>query len=499
MSKTSELKKRKMNSNRAKKNHSAIGNISVSMIAQLVSLAVSFVLGIIVPKFITELDYANWQTYVMYIGFVGILHFGIVDGIVLRYSQYDYDQLDHSLIRSQLRIMLVYISAFAALLAVFAIIFLSGVAQILAILLSVGLVIKNYFWFSSSIFQTTLRIKKYAVMVILQRLAQCAVVIALLLSGVDNFVWYCLSEIIGDIVSGIMATVYNKEIVFGKPIKMHDALLEARKNISSGFKLLFANWTAVFILGSAKLAVQLGWDQLVFGKVSFAFSLVNLFLMFVSAVSIVLFPTLKRTEIKELPDLYKRIRSAMTPILFFAMIAYFPFCWILNLWLPAYASSFEFLGILLPIIVFSSRVNLLANNYLKAYRKEKTLLLINLFSLVFGVIIFGIAAYFIKDLMILLYCGILVIAINSFFLELAVSKIINRKFLLSYLVEFILIAGFVLATRAFSLPIGLAVYAGLFTVYMALAGKKFFRAIKRSSNAELSRGNSDSVPDKRDD
>ena len=71
-------------------------NVSLSIAAQVVSLFVAFILNLIVPKFISEYDYAYWQTYVLYASYVGILHFGILDGIVLRYSQFDYDELDIS-------------------------------------------------------------------------------------------------------------------------------------------------------------------------------------------------------------------------------------------------------------------------------------------------------------------------------------------------------------------------------------------------------------------
>ena len=83
-------------------------NIIISITVQLISMAVSFLLTLIVPKFIDEYQYAYWQTYVMYVGYVGILHFGLLDGIVLRYSQYDYEELDKARIRSQLHVMLVF-------------------------------------------------------------------------------------------------------------------------------------------------------------------------------------------------------------------------------------------------------------------------------------------------------------------------------------------------------------------------------------------------------
>ena len=69
-------------------------NVGLSVSAQVISLAVSFIMNLILPKFISEYQYALWQTYLLYIGYVGILHFGLLDGIVLRYSQYDYDELE---------------------------------------------------------------------------------------------------------------------------------------------------------------------------------------------------------------------------------------------------------------------------------------------------------------------------------------------------------------------------------------------------------------------
>ena len=65
-------------------------NIILSLTAQIISVAISFITTLVVPKFIDEIQYANWQTYVLYVGYVGILHFGLLDGLVLRYSKYDY-------------------------------------------------------------------------------------------------------------------------------------------------------------------------------------------------------------------------------------------------------------------------------------------------------------------------------------------------------------------------------------------------------------------------
>ena len=78
-------------------------NVSLSLFAQFVSLAVSFIMGLIVPKFIDEYQYAYWHTFLLYVSYVGVLHFGLLDGIVLRYSQYEYEELDKKQYRGAAR------------------------------------------------------------------------------------------------------------------------------------------------------------------------------------------------------------------------------------------------------------------------------------------------------------------------------------------------------------------------------------------------------------
>ena len=80
-------------------------NITLSISVQIVSLLVGFVLGLIVPKFIDEYQYAYWQMYALYVSYVGIMHFGLLDGLMLRYSKYDYNELDKERVGSQFKLL----------------------------------------------------------------------------------------------------------------------------------------------------------------------------------------------------------------------------------------------------------------------------------------------------------------------------------------------------------------------------------------------------------
>lgn len=458
-------------------------NVVYSILAQIISLAVSFVLTLIVPRFIDEFQYAYWQMYVLYVGYVGVLHFGLLDGLVLRYSKYDYEELEKSKLRSQLIILLVFTSVITVLMALVCMLAVNAPDNVIFILVAVGVITKNLVTYSSYMFQITNRINKYVFLIIAQRLTYGVFVAVLLALKVNDFYWYCIADLCGDLVGIVIGIIFNKELFFGKPTGLKSSFGELKTNISSGIILMMANWSAMLMIGSAKMIIQWRWDELLFGKVSFAFSVSNIFLVFVSAISVVLFPSLQRIEPEKLPSMYKSIRNILFPVLFFLMIFYFVGCWILNLWLPKYSSSLVYLGILLPIIIFSSKVSLLTNNYLKVYRKEKLMLLANFISILLGALLFVLCAYVFNNLTALLCCVVGVIMFNSVISEIFVLKTIKVKIIKEFVFEAVMTVGFILCTCLLSLWIGMAVYSGLFLLYCALNYKSikaiFNRVFKR--------------------
>lgn len=441
-------------------------NVSMSIAAQLVSLFTSFALGFIVPKFISELDYSYWQVFVLYLSYVGILHFGLLDGLVLRYSQYDYEELDKSRILSQFQFMVSFISVTALACCVYACIFMESVSRSILVLVALGMITKNVFTYTSYTFQITNRIGKYAILVIIQRAVYALAVILMLLLGTTQYYWYCIADLLGDITGFIVGMVFNRDLYIGKSLAFKETLKEAKSNISAGVNLMVANFASSFIIGGAKMVIQWRWNSLVFGKVAFSFSVTNLFLTFVTAISVVLFPSLKRTDKSRLPSLYLDIRNIASPLLFVVLLAYFPMSTILEMWLPKYTESLIYLGVLLPTIIFSSKVSLLTNNYLKAYRKEKTMLIVNVITVAFSFVLFLISAYLIDSLNLLLYFVVAAIMLRSIVSEIVVSKIVGIVIKKDFVVELVMTIWFIFVVQEFGLLRGMILYFVAVIIYL---------------------------------
>lgn len=454
-------------------------NVILSIAAQIISLVISFITTLVVPRFIDTYQYAYWQTYVLYVGYVGVLHFGLLDGLVLRYSKYDYEELDKARLRSQFAALLSFTGVIAVIMGAVSLLVLGGENKLIFTLVAIGIVTKNFATYGSYMLQITNRINKYVVMIIAQRVTYGCVVVLLLALGVNDFYWYCIADLCGDVAAIAIGLCFNRGLYLGKTVKLREAFRELKTNVAAGIILMMANWSAMLMIGSAKMLVQWRWDELVFGKVSFAFSVSSVFLVFVTAISVVLFPSLQRIDRDKLPRLYKGIRGALSPLLFFIMLFYFPGCWILEKWLPAYTPSLTYLGILLPIIIYSSKVSLLTNNYLKVYRKEKSMLLVNVVSIAVGIVLFALCAFAFDSLIALLVSVVFVIMLNSVLAELVVARIVRVHLIPEFIIEAVMSAAFILCVYWLPRWWACLAYFGAFLVYGAIHYKSVLALLRR--------------------
>ena len=81
---------------------SLIRNLIYAFSAQGISLILSVLMSMIVPKLLGVEDYSYWQLFIFYIGYVGFSHFGLTDGIYLRLGGSVYEELDYVKYKTQL-------------------------------------------------------------------------------------------------------------------------------------------------------------------------------------------------------------------------------------------------------------------------------------------------------------------------------------------------------------------------------------------------------------
>ncbi len=192
-------------------------NMMLSVLAQAISMVIGFILNLVVPKFIGEYDYSYWQTYILYMQYVCFFQFGLLDGFVLKYSKYDYDELNKDSVRTQFTYIMILDICIMIIGAIWAALFLTGVTKIIVIMLALTIPAEVAYNYISFMFQITNRIKEYAEYIIVYRASYCLLILLFLVIGGGKYYWFCLVYIVADIISGLyFGTKYCKELFIGR-------------------------------------------------------------------------------------------------------------------------------------------------------------------------------------------------------------------------------------------------------------------------------------------
>ena len=102
-----------------------VTNISYALSSNILSLVISTLVILIVPKLIGLESYGNWQLYMFYSSYVGFFQFGWNDGVYLRYGGKEYNELNKILFFSQFWMLVFFQLIVAVIINVISLIFIS--------------------------------------------------------------------------------------------------------------------------------------------------------------------------------------------------------------------------------------------------------------------------------------------------------------------------------------------------------------------------------------
>lgn len=349
-----------------------------SVSANLLNLLISLVASFVVPKFLGIEQFGYWQLYTFYVSYIGFFHLGMADGIYLRYGGKYYEELDKPLMHSQYWLLSFFELLVFLGFILFALFTLENRSKIIIIIVTgLNCILVLPRTMLQFILQGTGRIQEYARNFVVERLLYITLVMIFLLSGFRGFEYMLVADVCANTVAMVGVVILCRDIVFSSPVSFRIGLSEFWKNLTTGIKLVFANIAGMLIIGVVRFGIERNWDIITFGKVSFSLSISSFVLTFISAVSVVVFPLIKRTDQSKLPVVFETLGIVLSATLMVFLIAYYPIQKILLLWLPHYAEAIRYFAILFPISLFESRTALLNNTYLKALREEKAMLVLN--------------------------------------------------------------------------------------------------------------------------
>ena len=461
-------------------------NFFRALSANVLRIVFTLVLTLLLPKLLGEQEYGMWQLYLFYLTYASYNSFGWSEGIYLKYGGQEYDKLNKGLVASQVWGVALYELALNCVIGISVMGFAPDSAKKYILWLafvSAGLDTVRYML--QSLLQSTNRIKEYARIVMMERVLFFSLAILFIVLGSRDYTAFIWSEIIARVVSLVYAVCICKDVIFVKAVSVKETLSEAKYLINCGFKLSFASLASQMVIGIVRFAVEQEWGTVVFGKVSLTLSMSNMLITCLMAVSVVLFPVLRRMDEQKLRDLYSVMRMVLTVPLYAVLLAYVPIKWILCLWLPQYAESLKYLAILFPICIYEIRTTILNNTYFKTYRKENYILYVNVATVGISLIFTFVTIGLLKNLDLAVVSIVLLMWIKCLLSEFMLRSMVGRISIRDVLSEIVLTATFIVSSWYIADYRASLVYATVYVVYLFLNRKQI--SIKLHSLKEIIR------------
>lgn len=452
---------------------SILENITYTFTANIFTMLISVIMTLILPKFLGVTDYSYYQLYIFFISYVGFFHFGWIDGIYLKIGGMEYDDLNKNSYVSQFWLLNIFEIIIAFVVSIFAVRFIKDVDKsfilVATSICGVITILRTYLLF---ILQSTNRIKEYAKYTRMDRFIYFVLVILFLFLGFDNYKFILYIDIFSKLVALILCIGQTKDIVFGKISIDKNIFLEIFDNISIGIKLMLANIASMLIIGVVRFGIQNNWNIETFGKVSLTLNISNLLMTFINAVAVIMFPLLRREEESNLPKIYTMLRNTLMLFLYMMLIFYYPMKLILSAWLPQYADSLRYMALLFPICIYESKMSMLVNTYLKSFRKEKYMLIINAISLALSAVLTGVSVFMLNNLTLAILSIVFLLGFRCILGEIVLTKTMNISIYEDIILETVLTLIFICSSWFIQNIFCLVIYICFYLIYVFIKRKE---------------------------
>lgn len=463
-----------------------IKNTSYLTISQFLSLSVSALLILLLPKFMSVSNYGYWQLFILYSGYVGLFHFGYSDGLYIKLGGKNLQNIDNRSLSSQF-ILFFFIQVFFSILVLFFALNYSGdlYKQYVFVVISIYMLIENTYK-----------------------------LLSFLLLSTDNSIIYSKS-VFGDkiiIIGFLIVTIFVKGTTFNSVVtvyifarsvalfyliwklrsffnfeKLSKSIKDDFYNIGDmcklGIVLTISNILSTLILATGRLFVEHFWGIDYFAKISLAISLSMFVLAFISQISLVLYPVLCNMETERQKKTLHLGSILLGFITMLSFVLYFFLNFFIRFWLKNYMDSLVYLVYLFPIILFEVKTQVLYITYCKSLKKIKTLFIVNGITLVIAIIIYYIASSVFYNIEIILLGMLFSLMFRSILLNIYLYSTFKIRIDVYLIIEILFSVSFIIINKFYGLS-GLLLYYILGIIFLFFVYKNklseinvFFRNI----------------------
>ncbi|MBQ4647801.1 MAG: hypothetical protein IJB76_01405 [Clostridia bacterium] len=334
-------------------------NLFLVAFSRLVSLASGVLVGLLLPKMFSITDYGYYKVYTLYAVYTALLHFGFVDGLLLKLAGKDYDELDRGRMRAYARFFIAFEGLILFVMVGAGLLFLKGEYLFVLLMLAVNMMIINLTTYYQFVSQAVQRFGEYSAKSLMVSVAKLIFVCALFLLyyfdiSHSSYRIYLIGITVFDFLMLFWYIVKYNDITFGKSAPLKDVRKDLADIFKTGIVLTLAYQVSHFVLALDRQFVNVLYTTETFAVYSFAYNIVTMISTMISSVAIVLLPMLKNNSKEYVKSSYKKCVTGIALISSVSLLCYYPFAAFIRWFLPDYAASLEYISIVMPSLLFTS-------------------------------------------------------------------------------------------------------------------------------------------------
>ena len=439
------------------------------LIGNIISIFSGILSGFVIPKILGVTEYGYYKTFTLYAGYIGLFHFGFCDGIQLIYAGKKQEELNQKLFLTFTHFLMVLEAIISFAICVIALCFLDNRLKFIFCCVALNLFLQNIMVYYQYILQCTQQFKEYSLKNIVNSVLNSLGIVSLWLfykfGNVESISFKVYVAILLSIYASMVVwfLIRFRNITFGKGSPFKEAWPYIKKCLSLGFPLLVANLCSGLILSFDSQFVNIYFDTDIYAVYAFAYSILSMVTTMISAVTIVIYPRLKKTEKDKLTNIYPQLVSLLVVFISGCLIMFYPLVPVVNLILSQYSGSLIIFRIILPGLMLSSIVGVIIQNYYKALGKPGLFFIFSAITLAISIGLNFAAYYIFKTTEAISWASIITLIIYYFLTLIPLIVKMKVKWIKNTIYVGLMIATFYLCMLIDELWISFLVY---FLVYI---------------------------------
>lgn len=355
--------------------------------SNIVTLLVGILSTLVVPHILSKYDFGIYRTFYLYTPYAAFLHFGFIDGILLKHSGDTYNDLNKYKFRSYSKIFICTQLILSIVFLLFAILsnFSMEVKQLM-IFFSVYSCIVNIITYYQYISKSILRFTELSLINTFQALCNMFFIIVSVLIVFTkyikiNFEYYITSTIF---VYGIIMFIYiykYKELTLGYSYNKKKSFLDVIKYIKMGISLTVVYQLLTFMINLDNQFILMFFNTVTYSDYAFTYSMALLITTFFGSLSGLLLPYMKRQNESFLIESHDKIISVMLLLVFLLLLTYIPLRYIVIILFHKYVHSLNYAVFIFPGLAYSSIVESFIFNSFLYFKKIKSFFVITIFNI----------------------------------------------------------------------------------------------------------------------